>query len=223
MEETSGKKKILLARAFQVYQFIAATLCSLWLLSNNRVIGIIGGLLLAIPAAIMISKPEFLPTQKRSAATGDLPELARRATRLWGTILLVAAVFVTTNYRITTSAEFGIALLIFGIASIVCTSIRQRTRMIIRILVSLMLCGGAAFLIYLNDPITLHAESLWVALGSIVGGAIVSSIVWLVNRFGERGETARLTKQHRVMELSLPFTSLPRAHKRRSSLNRWFT
>ena len=225
MEGTSGKKAILRARAFQVYQFIVTTLCSLWLLSNNRVVGIIGGLLLAILAAIMISKPKFLPTHKRSAAAGDLPELAHRLTRLWGAILLVAAVFVTANYRITTSAEFGIALLVLGIASIISTSICQRTRMIIRILGSLVLCGGGAFLIYLNAPITPPAGSLWVALGSIAGGTIASSIVWLVNRFGERGETARLTEQHGVMELSLPFASLPRhtrypRSKRRPPLNR---
>ena len=225
MEGTSGKKEILHARAFQVYQFIVATLCSLWLLSNNRVVGIIGGLLLAILAAVMISKPEFLPTQKRSAAANDLPEFAHRPTRLWGTILLVAAVFVTANYRITTSAEFGIALLVLGIASIGCTSICQRTRMIIRILGSLLLCGGGAFLIYLKAPITLHVESLWVALGSIAGGTIWSSIVWLVNRFGERGETARFAEHHGVMELSLPFASLPRhtrypRSKRRSPLDR---
>lgn len=225
MEGTSGKKAILRARAFQVYQFIVAALCSLWLLSNNRAVGIIGGLLLAILAAIMVSNPEFLPTQKRSAAAGDLPKLARRSTRVWGTILLVAAVFVTANYRITTSIEFGIALLIFGIASIVCTSIRQRTRMIIRILSSLVLCGGVAFLIYLNAPINPSTEFLWAALGSIAGGTIVSSIVWLVNRFGERGETVRLAKQQVVMELSLPFTSLPRhtrypSSKRRLPLNR---
>jgi hypothetical protein len=224
MEGTLGKKEILRARAFQVYQFIIATLCSLWLLSNNRIVGIIGGLMLAVLAAIMISKPEFLPSHKRSAATGDLPELAHRLTRLSGVILLVAAVFVTANYCITTSAEFGIALLVLGITSIVCTSIRQRTKMIIRILGSLVLCGGGAFLIYLNAPITLHAESLWVALGSIAGGTIWFFIGWLLNRFDERGEAARLAEQHGVMELSLPFASLPRQtryprYKHRPPLN----
>jgi hypothetical protein len=208
MEGTSGKKEILRMRAFQAYQFIVAALCSLWLLSNNRVVGIIGGLLLAILAAIMLSKPEFLPTQKRSAVAGDLPKFTHRPTRLRGAILLVAAFFVTTNYRITTSAELGIALLVLGITSLVCTSISQRTRRIIRILGSLVLCGGGAFLVYLNAPITPHAESLWVALGSIAGGTIWSSIGWVASRFGERGEAARLAEQHG--ELALPFPSLPR-------------
>jgi hypothetical protein len=225
LEKMSGKKAILRARAFQVYQFIVATLCSLWLLSNNRAVGIIGGLLLAILAAIMISKPEFLPSHKRSAAAGDLPEFAHRLTRLWGVILLVAAVFVIANCRITTSAEFGIALLVFGITGVVCTSISQRIRMSIRIPGYLVLCGGGAFLIYVNAPISLHAESLWAALGSIAGGIIWSSIGWVVNRFGERGEAARLAEERGEMELSLPFASLPRhtrhtRSKHRPPLNR---
>ena len=222
MEGTSGRKVILRMMAFQGYQFIVATLCSLWLLSNNRVVGIIGGLLLAILAAVMILKPEFLPSHKRSAATDDLPELAHQLTRLWGTILLVAAVFITANYCITTSAEFGVVLLVLGIASIVSTSICRRTRMIIRILGALVLCGGVAFLIYLNTPITLPTGSLWVALGSIAGGIIWSSIVWLANRFGERDEAARLAEQHGVMESSLPFASLPRHTRHPRSKRRPF-
>lgn len=223
MAEMSDKKAILRVRAFQVYQFIVTTLCFLWLLSDNRVVGIIGGLLLAILAAVMISKPESLPTQKRSAAADDLPEFAHRPTRLWGAILLAAAFFITANYHITTSVELGIALLVFGIPGVVSTFIGQRKGKIIRILDSLVLCGGGAVLIYRNFPINLHAESLWVSLGIIAVQAIAYSIIWLVNRFGERGETARLTEQHG--ELLLPFVFLPRhtrypRSKRRPPLNR---
>lgn len=224
MEKTSGKKEILRAMAFQVYQFIVATLCLLWLLSDNQVAGIIGGLLLALLAAVMISKPESLPARKRSAAADDLPGFAHRTTRLWGAFLLVTAIFVTANYRITTSAELGIAMLVFGVTGIVCTFIGQRKRKIIRILDYLMLCGEGPFLIHLNTPITfLHTESLWVVLGLIAAQIIAYSIVWLVNRFGERGETARFAEQHG--ELALPFAFLPRhtrypRSKRRPPFNR---
>lgn len=207
MEGTSGKKEILRTRAFQVYQFIVATLCYLWLLSNNRIVGIIGGLLLAILAAAMISKPEFLPSQKRSGTAGDLPGFAYWTTRLWGAILLAAAIFVTANYRITTSAELGIAVLVFGITGIVCTFIGQRKGKNISILHYVVLCGVGAFLIYRNFPIPLYTGSLWVVLGLIAASPIVYFIMELINRFGERGETAMFAEHHGEL---LPFSFFPR-------------
>jgi len=204
MEGMLGKKQILRTRAFQVYQFIVATLCYLWVLSNNRTVGIIGGLLLAILAAAMISKPEFLPLQKQSGATRDLPGFAYWTTRLWGVILLAAAIFVTANYRITTSAELGIAMLVFGITGIVCTSIGQRKGKNISILV---LCGVGAFLIYRNYPIPLYTGPLWWVLVVIAPLPIIYFIMELINRFGERGETARFAERHGEV---LPFSFLPR-------------
>lgn len=207
MKGMSGKTQILRTRVFQVYQFIVATLCYLWLVSNNRIVGIIGGLLLAILAAAMISKPEFLPSQKRSGAARDLPGFAYWTTRLWGAILLASAIFVTANYRITTSAELGIALIVFGITGIVCTFIGQRKAKNISTLHYVVLFGVGAFLIYRNYPIPLYTGPLWVVLVVIAPLPVVYFIMELINRVGERGETARFAEQHGEI---LPFSFFPR-------------